>query len=425
MNAVFGVDIGFTSALDEMQLQIEAAIQDDSNGLSFSELIKLDETEITKKFGKGVLIMVKAYQEESKKLSDESLMRAAELLNTYKNYEQQRKDIIAKGEQDIADLIANGASTEAIEMVDKATAKALDELQEKILKEYGLSDYAQKGHLSDYFKNRIKESLPLFKNITTATLAELKKAKESINSMKVPPQLLIDFKKAGFDAALLSKVIKEAQENANEALDNRILDKIIISVNKLVNSVGKLGSASQKLDNKNLKGIGEFFEAISGGLGDILDFVKLGKNATTMDVVSLGISGVATIIDTTTTAIQQNIEAQRDWAEALENSLQKMRMYNIEQLAYKESSIFGMDNPIAPAIAAIKQYEKSVESLLEIQKKLGGGLVQTGTGKVPSGSAIAGFVGGGAAIGTAIGSVVPVLGTAIGAVVGGLLGELS
>ena len=142
--------------------------------------------------------------------------------------------------------------------------------------------------------------------------------------------------------------------------------------NKLVNSVGKLGSAFQKLDNKNLKGIGEFFEAISGGLGDILDFVKLGKDATTMDVVSLGISGVATIIDTATTAIQQNIEAQRDWEEALENSLQKMRMYNIEQLAYKENSIFGMDNPIAPAIAAIKQYEKSVESLLEIQKKLGG-----------------------------------------------------
>ena len=93
-----------------MQLQIEAAIQDDGNGLSFSDLIELDETEITKKFGKGVSIMVKAYQDESKKLSDESLIRAAELLNTYKNYEQQRKDIIAQGEQDIADLIANGAS---------------------------------------------------------------------------------------------------------------------------------------------------------------------------------------------------------------------------------------------------------------------------------------------------------------------------
>ena len=420
--AAFGESVAYKSMLDQLADNIRHEIKKSDKRISIDELILMPEDDIKNTFGSKMAAFVNAYKDQSKKLSDESLMRAADLLNTYKDYEDKRKDIISKGEKDTADLIKAGASAEAIEMVNKATSKALGKLQEDVLKDYGLSDYATEGNVSDLFKNRIREFLPLFKNVASATLSELKKAKEAIGSMKIPPQLLIDFKKAGGDAENLANIIAEAQDNAEEALDEKILNKTIDSIGKLANSIGKLGSSLQKI--KGLQGVGDFFQSVSGGMGDILEFARLGKNATGMDVISLGISGVATVVDTATTAIKQNIEAQKEWSAAVENSIQKMRMYNIEQLAYKENSIFGMDNPIAPAISAINQYEKAVESMVDIEKKLGGGRVQTGTKKVPSGSAVGGFVAGGAGIGAAVGSIVPIIGTAIGAVAGGLLGGL-
>jgi len=110
INAVFGGKVGFKSVLEQLQKEIEDEIKGNKVGISFTELIKADPDTVAKMFGGKTSALVKAYQEESKKLSDESLMRAAELLSTYKNYEQQRKDIITQGDQDVADLIKNGAS---------------------------------------------------------------------------------------------------------------------------------------------------------------------------------------------------------------------------------------------------------------------------------------------------------------------------
>jgi hypothetical protein len=352
-------------------------------------------------------------------------MRAAELLSTYKNYEQQRKDIIAQGEQDIADLMAHGASQAAIDEAKKRTQKSIDDLQKEVLQLYGLGGYAENGNISDYFKDAIKNVLPLYKSLNTATLSELKKAKDAISSMKVPPQLLVDFEAAGGAAEDLANVIKEAQDSAEEAIDDRILNELVESINKMINSVGKLGSALQKLNNKFLKSTGELLSAISGSMDGIMELIKLGEKATTVDVISAGLSGVSTLIDTIGTSIQNNVDAQNKWNEAIAESVQQMRLFNIERLAYEEGSIFGMDDPIRPALSAMEQLFAARKELSKMEEELGSGLVQTGTMRVPSSSAWGGFIAGGAGIGSAIGSIIPGIGTALGGLMGGLIGGIS
>ena len=427
INAAFGGKVGFKSVLEQLQKEIEDAIKGNKFGVSFNDIIKADERTVTGMFGGKTSALVKAYQGESKKLSDESLMRAAELLSTYKNYEQRRKDIIAKGEQDVADLIKNGASQAAIDEAKKRTQKSIDDLQKEVLQLYGLGGYAENGNISDYFKDAIKNVLPLYKSLNTATLSELKKAKDAISSMKVPPQLLVDFEAAGGDAEDLANVIKEAIDSAEEAIDYRILDKLVESINKMINSVGKLGSALQKLNNKFLKSTGESLSAISGSMDGIMELIKLGEKATTVDVISAGLSGVSTLIDTIGTSIQNNVDAQNKWNEAIAESVQQMRLFNIERLAYEEGSIFGMDDPIRPALSAMEQLFAARKELSKMEEELGSGLVQTGTKRVPSSSAWGGFIAGGAGIGAAIGSIIPIPGisTAIGGIIGGVLGGVA
>jgi hypothetical protein len=425
INAVFGGKVGFKSVLEQLQKEIEDEIKGNKVGISFAELIKAEPDTVAKMFGGKTSALVKAYQEESKKLSDESLMRAAELLSTYKNYEQQRKDIIAQGEQDIADLMAHGASQAAIDEAKKRTQKSIDDLQKEVLQLYGLGGYAENGNISDYFKDAIKNVLPLYKSLNTATLSELKKAKDAISSMKVPPQLLVDFEAAGGAAEDLANVIKEAQDSAEEAIDDRILNELVESINKMINSVGKLGSALQKLNNKFLKSTGELLSAISGSMDGIMELIKLGEKATTVDVISAGLSGVSTLIDTIGTSIQNNVDAQNKWNEAIAESVQQMRLFNIERLAYEEGSIFGMDDPIRPALSAMEQLFAARKELSKMEEELGSGLVQTGTMRVPSSSAWGGFIAGGAGIGSAIGSIIPGIGTALGGLMGGLIGGIS
>jgi len=426
IKAAFGGKTGFKSVLEQLQREIEDEIKGNKQGISFAELIKADLDTVAKTFGGKTSLLVEAYQEESKKLSEESLMRAAELLSNYRNYEQKRKQILAKGEEDTAALIANGASQDAIDEVGKRTQQSLKDLQKEVLDLYGLGNYAEDGNVSDYFKDAIKNALPLFKSVNTATIAELKKAKDVISSMKVPPQLLADFEAAGGDAKALADMIKLAQESANKAIDDRLFENLVNSINKMVNSVGKLGAALQKLNNGALKSSGEFLSSISEGMGSILSIMKLGKNdeATTWDYISTALSGVEMIVSAIGTNIEKNKIAQKEWNDAIADGVQQMRLYNIERLAYERGSIFGMDNPMKPAIAAMEQLWAARKELLQLEKELGEGKVQIGTKRVASGSAFGSIIGGGAAIGAAVGSFIPVIGTAIGAAAGAVIGAL-
>ena len=235
INAVFGGKVGFKSVLEQLQKEIEDEIKGNKVGISFTELIKADPDTVAKMFGGKTSALVKAYQEESKKLSDESLMRAAELLSTYKNYEQQRKDIIAQGEQDIADLMAHGASQEAVDETRKRMDEALASLDFDRFKESEtwimafedidrLSTSVIESIISDLekFKASAGKSLPIneFKELM-GVLKKLQNEYESRNPFKSLTEGISEY----IDAL---KKLKDARANLS----------IIESGGRIVNTYG-------------------------------------------------------------------------------------------------------------------------------------------------------------------------------------------
>ena len=220
INAVFGGKIGFKSVLEQLQKEIEDEIKGNKVGISFTELIKADPDTVAKMFGGKTSALVKAYQEESKKLSDESLMRAAELLSTYKNYEQRRKDIIAQGEQDVADLIKNGASQEAIKEAQKRTEEAIASLNFEEFKgtDSWIKAFEDIDRLSTDAINNIISDLENFKSSAgknlkvdefkelMSVLKKLRNEYESRNPFKSLIEGIIEYADA-------TKRLKEANKN--------------------------------------------------------------------------------------------------------------------------------------------------------------------------------------------------------------------
>jgi DNA polymerase III delta prime subunit len=353
--------------------------------------------------------------------------RIAEMREQYLDFAGQKKKIEENLSREIIEIEKLRAA-DGNEITEQRLKKARDianngisDLQRDILSKYGLDSFLSDGDLSSFVKDKIKAALPLFKSISTATLSELKKIDEVIDTLELPQSLINDFKAAGGDVEQLLKLIEEIKKSGREATGERMMEKFADQINKVVSSVQKLAGALEDSSNKLLSSIGSFIGGLSSGMDEIVNLYKLGQKATTGDIISAGVSGMATIISTISEHVKANTEAQEEWNRAIEESAQRMRLFRIEQEAYKDG-IFGMGDPIAPAIAGMKKYIRAMEELSEMTGKLGGGLVQVGQQKVPSSSAYAGFIAGGAGIGAAAGSIIPGIGTAIGAIVGGLFG---
>ena len=266
INAVFGGKVGFKSVLEQLQKEIEDEIKGNKVGISFTELIKADPDTVAKMFGGKTSALVKAYQEESKKLSDESLMRAAELLSTYKNYEQQRKDIITQGEQDVADLIKNGASQAAVDESRKRTKEALASLDFEIFKESDtwimafedidrLSTSVIESIISDLekFKASAGKSLPVneFKELMSV-LKKLQNEYESRNPFKS-----------------LTEGISEYIDALKELKDARANLSIIEDGGKVVNAYGVKSttttdeSGALPVEKKEIQGISVEYKSLA------------------------------------------------------------------------------------------------------------------------------------------------------------------
>lgn len=270
MNAAFGGNIGFKSVLEQLQGEIENEIKGNKFGITFSDLIKGGSADM---FGGKVSSLVEAYRDESKKLSDESLLRAAELLNNYKNYEQQRKDITVQGEKDIADLIANGASREAIDEANKRMSESLASLDFKEFKDSDMwaSVFEDVDRLStdaidsaiaklEEFSNTAGRDLPIneFKELMNA-LKKLRGESESRNPFKSLAEGIREYSKAsGSDlkSAAIDK-IKDAFSNATPYLQS------------FGSAFGELGSMFDALGNEGMSNAMGYAEMAIGTVTNI------------------------------------------------------------------------------------------------------------------------------------------------------------
>lgn len=225
---------------------------------------------------------------------------------------------------------------------------------------------------------------------------------------------LQEIEQAGGDA---TEAIAEAKVEIEELKSS--LDQIPVK------KLAELGNSLKGIFS-NLSSVGGEVGAVFGQLANGVDSImtSFAKGATTMDKIGGAIGGISQLIGIATETAEQNQRAMDAWQSASIRALQVARMQRIESEAYKESNIWGVENPYARAIAGAKQYAQSMKELNGLANALGNGRVQVGSRKVASAKNIIGGAAGGAAVGAAVGSFIPVIGNAVGAAIGGLLGGI-
>lgn len=351
------------------------------------------------------------------------------LLVKYQTYAEQRKSIEEKFQKDIAELSTKfGADSSAVKVANEQMKQALDELAKEVLQDNGsgLLDLYLFGDGTDFLTSKIKEALPLFEDITKLSYNELSKVKEIIGKVTFTDKQLALFEEAGIDVEKLKTALDEAKESADEMLDVKAWEKVVEMARKLTDSLGEFGDSLSTFSGA-LGQIGKAISGISGSLDDVL--TAFDKNATSTDIVSAGISGLSTLLSMVGNQIAENKQAQEDWNLKILESAHNMSLARIEMEAYKESNIFGVENPYAKAIAGARQYSSAMLELKTTANIISQGQVQTGTKQQVDAGNVATGIGAGAAIGAAVGSFIPVignlLGAAIGAVIGGIAGAVT
>lgn len=367
-----------------------------------------------------------------KKIAAQAMLTAAQKKQAeeeYQQYQQLQADYISLQQQLVKEAVKT-ASDVALAMskgdviLAAARQKAGDhrrkELQESIMNELGLMDvYAGKGN--EFIESKIKETMPLFKDIADLTVKELNKVNDLIGEITFTPAQLEAMKQAGIDVEKLEKALKAAKAEAQEFTDSVKWDKVLTAANKLSNSIGRLGEALERSGGA-LGDIGSVLSGLAGSIDDIS--VSFDKTATTEDIIAAGINGIVDLYNIVAGQIEENRKRQEEFNAAIAESAHQMSLFRVEALAYQEANIFGVENPYSKAIAGAMEYNQAVVELYAMVNRLEAGQVQSGDRKVIDWGNVASGAGAGAGIGAAVGSIVPVIGTVIGAAVGAVIGGL-
>jgi tape measure domain-containing protein len=368
----------------------------------------------------------KAYQNKQQQTKDK-------LLENYRNYAQQRLDIEKKFNEDIQRLTTEqGAESDAVKEAKRQMQKAIEELQKDALRESGtgLVELYLFGEGSDFMQSKIKEAMPLFEDISKLTIKELGTLKETIAEIELSPEQLETLKQAGVDVEKLAAALDKVKTKSTEAVDAKEWEKILDIANKLSGSLQKLAGALQTTE-----GIMGDIGSVIGGLAGSIDNVTqiFDKNATKTDIAAAGISGLADMYSIIANQIEANKQAQEEWNDKIVESAHLAAMARIEMESYKESNIFGVENPYQRAIDGAMQYAAAMNELQGSAAKLGDGQVQTGTKQEINWGNVAGGAGAGAATGAAVGTIFAgftfglstLIGAGIGAIVGGIAGAVT
>lgn len=166
---------------------------------------------------------------------------------------------------------------------------------------------------------------------------------------------------------------------------------------------------------------------------------KAGKGATTAEYISMGIQGLVGAYSAISAIIKKNKQTMREWRDAIQQATQAARMNAIEQKAYKQSNVWGVESPYKRIQAAAAQYvesqkqlNKAAQDLIEkgkykkgIKKVMDADTTVGITAGTTVAGAAAGTIIGSMASGAAAGSIVPGYGTLIGAAVGLVAGIIT
>ncbi|GAE83336.1 tape measure protein [Bacteroides reticulotermitis] len=232
VKAAFGGDIQFSSVIEQLRNDIEKEMSKNSRvNVSFSTLIGMSPENIKKEYGEMLSVMVNEYQDQNQKIKAESLKNAAELIKTYRDYEDKRVEIIRKGEKAISDLMAapGGVNQNVINQVRKKTQEEIASLEFDQFKDSDLwaKTFEDLDRLSTSTINLILKKLEEFKNTAGKNLpvedfkslmSTLRKIREE-NENRNPFKAITDGLNQLTEAYRSHKIAKEEANRAKSQLD--------------------------------------------------------------------------------------------------------------------------------------------------------------------------------------------------------------
>lgn len=387
---------------------------------------------------------------------------------TWKKELEKYKLAKAEAEKVLKNLETNAVWDEKKE--GKSLSTAIEE-QRAIIKEandkLGISNKKSTKEAID----REKEITEAMKTATGQRLAELAKELEAILKVKAAQESRINAVNAiaqnkpleakGADTAYQAIYgalgTDNTQENkytpAKSVIDRLQKDgeEAIKKTERAQEEKGKRQRSTTKRDNKEIadefyaaadaanllsnaigdgnRGLADMIGGIAnlaGSMGDLAKkgaFTSGGAKMSTSDAITSGFSGASQILGVIIGQAAANKKAQEEWNAVIAEGVHQASLLKIETLAYKDSNVFGVENPYSKAIAGANQYGAAMGEMSQAAIKLEAGQVQTGTKKVANGANIVAAAAGGAVIGAAIGGgILSVPAAVIGGVVGGLIG---
>ncbi|MDL2309849.1 hypothetical protein LJC39_01860 [Parabacteroides sp. OttesenSCG-928-B22] len=317
--------------------------------------------------------------------------------------------------------ITEKSTEEEKKQIESAVEERTEAYKKALLKESELLDVFL-GDGSGYINKKIKEALPLFRDLSKATANELKKIKEVIEDIEIDDDLLRKLEEAGVDVEKLRAELEKVKTASSEAVDERAWTNILNLVGKISDAIGSIGSAFQEMGGS----LGDAGAALSGFAENFDNIATSFGSASKEDKISAGIQGVVALVGMVTSAYKKRKEAEKDF---YRNSIAMAHEYSLalnEQLRLQsELSESGFVTDYAGRLNdGFNALSDAAEKYQEAISKLADGKAKVDLRNSIDWGNVGKGIGAGAAVGAAIGSVVPVIGNAIGAVVGGLVGGL-
>lgn len=406
-------------------------------------LRKIDVT--TKEvFGEGITLAIRQALEQMEEEEGKIQLKVDEKLEDLEK--SKAKYIADHGEE--AWEAYEAQAKKAIQVWADAERRAIHDVQQERIKQLG------NNFISGFFKDKNVDITRLDKKTLTQleailTLIDEELSDEDIAAL-IPPSLVKRAQEVGISLDLIVEAIKEARDTQEDIVSERFWDKIKDNLNTVASSLDEIGGAISQIGDAmgTSKGAG-WFTTIGASFSGLSKMVKaygdiqsnLAKTVTVtgadgstskqlsfegkVGIISTAISGITSLITMTAEAIEKNKQAQEEWEATVLRTELAYRSLMVDQGKYKESNVFGVENPYKKAIAGVNTYRKAADELHATLSELGAGQVQTGTKKVVKGGNVAAAVGAGATAGLAIGTAIGGWAWGIGSIIGLIAGAVT
>ena len=419
---------------DQQKSQLKALSESGKYLKKTEEFLKKIDATTKDVFGEGITLAIRQALQE---IEDEEGKIQLKVDERLADLEGGRNAYVAVHGEDAWTEYERKAK-ESIETWRQGEIRAIHDIKQERIKNLG------NNFLSSFFKEKNvdvsrldKKSLGELERIITLIRDEL--SDDDIAAL-IPPELLKRAKDLGISLDEIVEAIKAARNEQKKIVDEKFWDKLKDDLDEVASTLEEIGDAIATFETSDagfgwantlsasFKSLGGLVKSFSS-LQDSLSKTNDGKGLSTdgkLGIISSAIGNIAGLVSLVGNAINENKQAQEEWALTVLRTELAYRALLVDRNEYKESNVFGVESPYKKAIAGVNKYRAAADELKDTLAELGAGQVQTGTKKVSDAGNTLEAVGlgaaAGAAIGTAIGGWALGLGTVIGTAVGAVSG---